>query len=68
MSLLMDALKRAEKAREAQAEQADVRAADDGGSPELSLDPIEEVESAAPATPDSGCRQRHRGLFGADPR
>jgi len=53
MSLLMDALKRAEKAREAQAEQADSRAADDGGSPELSLDPIEELESVAPATPDT---------------
>ncbi len=47
----MDALKRAEKAREAQAEQADARAADDGGSPELSLDPIEELDSAAPDTP-----------------
>ena len=46
MSLLMDALKRAEKAREAQAEKA-TRPGDSPFSAELSLDPMEDLESTS---------------------
>lgn len=46
MSLLMDALKRAEKAREAQAEKATLPG-DSSFSSELSLDPMEDLESTS---------------------